>query len=908
MTVIRSLLNRIWRYAFLEIALAVFLFALALGVIRQQSAQQATQVGAQHLMALNVAYNATLETYRLEVSTRYKLEILRPAVLDIMEEALASPEDAMPPIRGRLYRMLRPVHDDLKSNGLVQFQFHLADDRVLLRLHTPTQSGDALFTRRPLLRLANEKREAVSGFEIGRYLPSFRYIFPMGRNEDHYGSVEISLPFDQIQEKVSKLLPASEFGLLLNRSVIESNIDTTQQEKFSESRINSGFLIEHPTLSLVSKNYVSSKTIADLEPILKSDPYVGRRMAEGIAFTVPVLHDEKGYMITFMPISGIEGRNFAYIVRFTPADSLIAARNAMWFQTGAALLLVLALAFSIHHLRRQQRLLREDIARRKAVEVELEAHRHRLEDMVQERSANLTLANEQLTKTLFAMERVGIGITWANIDTGRFEYANRFMAEFLGYTDEELLQLGVADINPAYPANTFSSIVKTIREHGHIKFETLHRKKNGVMAPVEMTVFYHEGSPASPPMLIAFMVDIAERKLHEEALLEAKRVAEAATMAKSAFLANTSHEIRTPLNAITGMAHLIRRSGLEPKQAERLDKLEAASEHLLSVINAILDLSKIEAGKFMLEEVPVRIDRLLENVVTILRERAVAKHLVVRTEVSQVSSRLVGDTTRLQQALINYLGNAIKFTEVGSITIRVFQVEETAEDALIRFEVQDTGIGIDQKTIARLFTAFEQADNSTTRQYGGTGLGLAITRKIANLMRGEAGAESVQGQGSTFWFTARLKKGETDTACSDGMSQESAESLIKKHFLNTRVLLADDEPVNREITQLLLEEIGLLADEAEDGRQAVFLATHNDYALILMDMQMPVLDGLDATLEIRQLEKHRTTPVLAMTANAFVEDKERCIKAGMNDFITKPVDPEHFFELLLKWLQLSRPY
>ncbi len=398
--------------------------------------------------------------------------------------------------------------------------------------------------------------------------------------------------------------------------------------------------------------------------------------------------------------------------------------------------------------------------------------------------------------------------------------------------------------------------------------------------------------------------DLVRERTQE--LITALGAAEGASRAKSAFLANMSHEIRTPLNAILGFSQMLKNQHPDAGTRAQVGKIMEAGQHLLAILNDVLDISKIEAGKLSLDIDDVSLSAIFDHVHSMLADSLRSKNLQWETHIDPALPALLrGDGTRISQIVLNYASNAVKFTARGRIIIRARRVHQAGNLVGVRIEVQDEGPGISAEQQQRLFKAFEQTDDSTTRKFGGTGLGLAINRRLAHLMNGDVGVVSETGNGSTFWVNLPLeasREAHIRVPASGPGAVETARAQIAASHSGARVLVAEDNPVNQEVIRAFLENTGLVVQIAENGREAVARTSEEPFDLVLMDVQMPEMDGLEATRAIRASCAGAGPPIVALTANAFAEDISRCLEAGMNDHLGKPVDLLTLYQTLLKWL------
>jgi len=514
------------------------------------------------------------------------------------------------------------------------------------------------------------------------------------------------------------------------------------------------------------------------------------------------------------------------------------------------------------------------------------------------------------------------GFFLIDASTGHLIDVSKASCSMLDYTREELLMFGLTDIDVQLSPEELVEAIQKIKTEENGLFETRYRTRSGRIIDVEVSVNYMPETD----QLFAFIRNITDRKQMVAALLQSNdyleiQTAVATEMAaqaviankgKSIFLANMSHEIRTPMNGVLGMIDLLLNTDLDDKQRHFASTVYISAHNLLKLLNDILDLSKIEAGKLSLESIDFSVQGVLNETFKLFALDAHNKGLSLATAMDNENIIFAkGDAVRLQQILINLIGNALKFTEKGGITIGVQQLDATPQLKL-RFQVTDTGIGIDAVKRQGIFDAFTQADASTTRKHGGTGLGLTISRQLVAMMDGTIGVESIEGKGSTFWFTVNLEKGSKELAGErdDNIPTFKERSALSdsakeaKDWSYLRILLAEDNLVNQQVIIATLEQFGCQVDAVNNGREVLTAITQESYDLVFMDCQMSEMDGYDATRNIRRLEqasKGRHMPIIALTANAMHGDREKCLAAGMDDYLPKPFKMEQVYAILIRY-------
>jgi PAS domain S-box-containing protein len=692
---------------------------------------------------------------------------------------------------------------------------------------------------------------------------------------------------------MTRISPEREYAFVLRRDAVEDVSFADASKLYVPWKTNTDYFVEDAELKLPDSPPPATPLMLALDDALATNARLSADMTAGKTFTLPVILQGEHWAVSLIPVSDVTERRVAYVVSYVAAPYLGVLREEFQRSLAITTLLLAGLFFLAYRLWRTQRQQRDETERLRTI-------------------------TDTIADGLYVLDV-----------RGRVTLVNPAFSEILGFRPDEVIGKIGHDLFHAH--NRDGSIVpleqcpifSSVREGSHFCGDEIFRTGDGAYLDVEAAgrpILDVHGRPTGSSVT-AFR-DISARKEAEIALLAAKESAESANRAKSRFLSMMSHEIRTPMNGVIGMAQLL----LLPKlgEAERLEYARTifhSGQALMTLLNDILDLSKIEAGRVELETGVVEPEEILRETAALFAGAAAYKGLLITADWQGEAQRYRGDPHRLRQMLSNLVGNAIKFTARGEVRLAARETECAGDTRMLEFSVSDTGIGIPADKLDRLFQPFSQVDASTTREFGGSGLGLSIVRSLVQLMGGSVGVESVPGQGSRFWFRVELTQAiDADSRHRARNADDSPAQILGDQDMGGHILVVEDNQTNRRVISALLGKLGLTVETAEDGEQGVAriinAANQRWPDLILMDVQMPLLDGYGATARIREWEAQQEAqleaqqkqharprlPIIALTANAYAEDRERCLAAGMDDYLAKPINTSDLAQMLAKWL------
>ncbi|MGO8879254.1 MAG: response regulator [Desulfomonilaceae bacterium] len=1092
-------------------------------------------------------YHATLKSYSLLTNTIFEEVLDQLDVLSLVKRADdAKNEQAKAIVRGQLFVKLNDTYQRLADRNFRQLHFHLPNGESLIRFHIPSKFGDNLFKTRPSIRFVNTAKVKVEGYEEGPGGPGFRYVFPLNFQGTHIGSVELGVSFEALRSSMEKLYAPETFSFLIKKQIVDQTLFPDEAKKYSVSELSKDYVHgpeDSESVPFSKLLGLSHDAASKLINQIKSQ--AGSIIAQGKSFCVGITANDQDYVVTFIPVFNIGGKQAAYIFSIIRDPSFASRWRDLilkWLAFSLFLLAFFALVFvserSREKLAEQNRQIEKQTYRlqnitdnmaealyvvdragvitflnpaaenlmtspasqmlgqkldtfvqiqhdqdgslvieqdtaleamEKGIKVSEEANMKILgasqafqvfltsapivehgaitgavtviEDVTERKKTEMELRRSEIRLRSVVHNALDAIIT---VDAqGRIETFNPSAESVFGFSRDEVFGQNARILMPEPYASSFEEFVtKALLLDAPKPFsqktEIIARHKDGSTFPVELSI--SEIRLGATKMLLGIIRDISERKRFERELISARERAEQASKAKSEFLANMSHEIRTPMNGIIGMTQLALETNLTPEQRDYLSTVKSSSELLLKLINDILDFSKIEAGKLEIDRVDFEFRDTLADTMRALALQAEEKGLELLFQVAEdVPDNLYGDPARIRQIIVNLVGNAIKFTESGEIVAGAELWNTEGNRVTIHFCISDTGIGISQEKIQKIFQPFDQADTSTTRRYGGTGLGLSISSRLVEIMDGQIWVDSKLGQGSKFHFTIQLDVsraeiqgkhpapiealegvrvlivddnltnrkildgqlsnwgmsaalaqsgvdtiaimktfaskqtpfavalidcmmpemdgfqlasiiknspelnktklvmlssaaqvgdaeerkrfgleawlvkpvkqselltclltilGDTYDPKSAALQEDQKEIASSVHHKKAKILLAEDNVINRTFAIRLLEKAGHTVVCVENGQEVLDLMETEKFDLILMDVSMPEMDGYEATRRIRSAEKEtsRHIPIIAMTAHALMEDRGRCLEAGMDDYISKPVNTKELFQ------------
>ncbi|HEX5710002.1 MAG TPA: ATP-binding protein [Sulfuricurvum sp.] len=802
-------------------------------------------------------FDQRIDSYQLMqqkmMDNYYGMFLNSPQIAEILHQAAHSDPVIQGVLRRELYGRMEEVFFSLRGFDIRLMLFHLPKQIAFLRVHEPEKFGDSLTLSRPSVVKVQREQKKISTFETGKFFDGFRTLYPLFHKGDFAGSVEIAYPFLALKNQALHQSPGA-YTLLVKRSIQESKSAPSDLVKYYQGSVLGAEYLEDKESAL--EKGLTGFTKNELDTLLGENKIIiENALKQGILQGIKLHYNDKYALIVLKPIHEIGGEHAGYMVEVTPNHTFFADQFNQLIELSIIIALLLALLMWY-------------------------VYRYQHSNLLLEQYKNAIDQSLIISKT----DRRGI-ITYVN---GRFIETN-------GYTEEELIGKPHSIIrHPDTPASVFKEMFATISQGKIFTVSLKNRTKDNESYYVNLSVCPIVDENGAILEYIGICEDITKI---QNSLLKAKE----AEQIKSLFIANMSHEIRTPLNGIVGFVQLLAKSSLDAKQRRYLEIVQNSIDTLTHIVNDILDFSKIEEGKIEIELIELDPTDQFDAVFSLFMSQAEDKKIEYRLALDpRMHECLKLDIFRVKQVLSNLISNALKFTPQGGTVDVAIEVEkDTAAYQTLLFSVIDTGIGIPLEKQDKVFEKFTQADSSTTRQFGGTGLGLSISYAMVGLMGGLLEVVSEEGKGSKFSF--RLKAAKCKRSKKLSLLHDANSTTMEQKALRLNVLVAEDYDINQMlIDELLRHNYGIEADFANNGEIAVEMVREKKYDLIFMDANMPVMDGIEATRIIRQ--NHPDLPIIALTANAFEGDRDKFIQAGMNDYLSKPLDPNALHKVLIGYI------